>query len=127
VVKKTAVNSRLRARAADAERAIQQRRAKAWKHRALQAEVARDFEKKSRDEWQERAEDAEQMSRERLGRLEELNGQLKTKELQLANAEETMREQAAEIEFWVEQSDHFRNEVVRLRRWQAKAEVAPRG
>jgi hypothetical protein len=126
VVKKTAVKRRLRAGAADTEIA-NQRVGKAWKHRALQAEGVLDFEKKSRDEWKERAEDAEQMSRERLVRLVELNGQLEAKALQLANAEDTVREQAAEIEFWVEQSDHFRNEVVALRRWQATVEVDPHG
>jgi hypothetical protein len=127
VAKKTAVNRRRRASAADAEITSLPGMGKAWKHRALQAEGVLDFEKKSRDEWKERAEDAEQMSKERLGRLVELNGQLEAKAIQLANAEDTVREQAAEIEFWVQQFDHFRNEVVALRRWQAKVEIAPHG
>lgn len=123
VAKKTAVNPRLRARSADAEIAIQQRRTKAWKHRALQAEAVLDFEKKSRDAWKERAEDAEQMAKERLAALDRLNEKLGEVEDALADAKEQIEQddeidfagKASEIDFWVEECDYHRNK--RLADW----------
>lgn len=75
--------------------------------------------KTARVKWRERATEAEQLAAERLEQISELLTKLREAAAELAEAKAELDEDEiefvvkdAELDFWVEQSDHYRNKLL---------------
>ncbi|MDQ2912249.1 MAG: hypothetical protein M3T56_03230 [Chloroflexota bacterium] len=94
-----------------------------WKQRALLAEKMVATDREYRERGAQEIEKLLDMILPLQRKNRELMEAAGTQEARIAELEAQVRAERAEIEFWVEQSDNFRNQIVEMLRdaaWAAK-------